>query len=158
MYHKFEFQLHFRLHWHLKLHFMVDESDAVLEVTQDNLNPSLSLQKLFPSTEGNSVCTSLYNFHAVSPSFIHSPFLPHINRSFSSCLEAHIKRCSVSIQRQFACFGNQPDLISQFLKHQIHVLQLRHHNHWNYMDSIHTFGLTSLQWTKASEINSTKEV
>lgn len=71
MHHKFESQLHFRLHWHLKLDFMVNERDAVLEVTQDNLNPSLSMQKLFPSTEGNSVCPSLYNYHPVSPSFIH---------------------------------------------------------------------------------------
>lgn len=71
MYHKSESQLYFRLHWHLKLDFMVDESDAVLEVAQDNPNPSLSLQKLFPSTEG--ICVHIPIQFPCSLSFLCPP-------------------------------------------------------------------------------------
>lgn len=118
MYHKFESQLHFRLHWHLKLDFMVDESDAVLEVTQDNPNPSLSLQKIVSLHRGK-FCVHIPIQFPCSLSFLYPPphFDPIHTGVFLASLETHIKWCSASTQRQFACFGNQPDIISQFLKH-----------------------------------------
>lgn len=58
-FHKFESQLHFMLHWHLKMDFLVGENDILLEeVTQDNLNPTLSKKQLAPFTQGNSLYPS----------------------------------------------------------------------------------------------------
>lgn len=76
MYHKFESQLHFRLHWHLKLDFMDDERDAVLEVTQDNLNPSLSLQK-FVFLHRGEYCVHIPVQFPLSLSFLYPP--PHFD-------------------------------------------------------------------------------
>lgn len=116
-FHKFESQLHFMLHWHLKMDFLVGENDILLEeVTQDNLNPTLSKKQLAPFTQGNSLYPSdIQCLHSLS--FLYP--LPLVTLVIHrNIFYTYIRWYSTSSQKQWLCFGHTQYSSNHFLRHE----------------------------------------